>query len=72
MPLEHLEVEVVVAGILVVLGPSLTGGADSGSLVWALVLMSSCIPMCFSSVFKEKALGDVVSQRAAFGGPGVR
>jgi hypothetical protein len=50
---------IVVAGILVVLAPSLGSGGDSGSLPWMLMLMGSCIPMCFSSVFKEKALGDV-------------
>lgn len=46
---------IVAGGILVVLAPSLTGG---GSIVWALVLILSTIPMTLSSVYKEIALGE--------------
>lgn len=56
---------VVVLGILLVLGPSLH---DSSALLseqdtahilpWSLVVIASCIPMCLSSVYKEKALGE--------------
>ena len=44
--------------------PSSTAGAqaqtDSQSdASWSLLLVLSCIPMCLSSVYKEKALGEV-------------
>jgi drug/metabolite transporter (DMT)-like permease len=52
---------IVVAGLLVTLGPSLVSGGSGGNNIglWAAMLIGSCIPMCLSSVFKEKALGDV-------------
>lgn len=60
---------VVVAGIITVLWPSLTGSEsaksdpndppDTNVPVWVLVFVLSCVPMCLSSVYKEKALGDV-------------
>lgn len=51
----------VIAGILVVLVPQLTSGAAGGGSttgIWSAVLVLSCVPMCLSSVYKEKALGD--------------
>lgn len=30
-----------------------------GQLLWILILIVSCVPMCLSSVYKEKALGEV-------------
>ena len=57
----------VIAGILVVLVPQLVQGVsgvdDLGA--WAAVLVLSCIPMCLSSVYKEKALGDTGKSRHA-------
>jgi drug/metabolite transporter (DMT)-like permease len=46
---------IVAGGIMIVLAPSLTGG---GSIVWALVLILSTVPMALSSVYKEIALGE--------------
>ena len=46
---------IVAGGIMIVLAPSLTGG---GSIVWAMVLILSTIPMALSSVYKEIALGE--------------
>jgi len=52
---------IVMCGIAICVFPSL-GSGDAGGLVeamWMGVLVVSCIPMCFSSVYKEKALGEV-------------
>jgi hypothetical protein len=40
---------IVAAGIAVVLAPTMTEG---GNIVWALVMMVSCVPMTLSSVYK--------------------
>ena len=45
---------VVAAGITVVLAPSIAGG----SVLWAVVMMLSCVPMTLSSVYKEISLGE--------------
>jgi len=58
---------VVFVGVVVVLIPSFLPGAASQNAnvpqwlqgVWAGVLIASCIPMTLSSVYKEKALGEV-------------
>lgn len=61
---------VVLLGIVVVLIPNLTSSnsttttttTNSDSLTqifWVTVLVLSCIPMCMSSVYKEKALGEI-------------
>lgn len=47
---------IVAGGILVVLGPQLSGGGD---ILWCIVLMLSCVPMTLSSVYKEQALGEM-------------
>ncbi|CAM9563005.1 unnamed protein product, partial [Hapterophycus canaliculatus] len=53
---------VVAAGIVVAIGPSLAVGSGSGGegqeLIWSIVLVSSCVPMALSSVYKEMALGE--------------
>ena len=60
---------VVLLGIVIVLIPTLLGPSPSAStsdgttnsnseLMWILVLVLSCVPMCLSSVYKEKALGE--------------
>ena len=54
---------VVCGGILFILAPSLFGTSDdddAGSNVplWGAVLIASCVPMCLSSIYKEKSLGD--------------
>ena len=67
---QYIGAAVVLGGLVVVLMPEFlsTGGAGSGSsssgdagmqLVWAAVMALSCVPMCLSSVYKEKALGEV-------------
>ena len=43
--------------------PSAGDAGDAGDsvgsqIIWILVMLLSCVPMCLSSVFKEKALGD--------------
>lgn len=54
---------IVMLGIVAVLLPSLSqsSGNSTGSaeLFWIFVLVLSCVPMCLSSVYKEKALGEV-------------
>lgn len=58
---QYIGAVVVVAGILIVLVPQLVsqqGGNASQTGIWSAVLILSCIPMCLSSVYKEKALGD--------------
>ena len=66
---QYVGAAVVMAGIIVVLMPEFlqTGSCHSagasahssaGQLIWAAVMFLSCIPMCLSSVYKEKALGE--------------
>jgi hypothetical protein len=51
---------IVTGGIILVLGPALADGAGGASTIgFALMLVASCIPMTLSSVYKERALGDV-------------
>jgi len=52
---------VVLLGIGVVLSPQLETSdseASSGTVLWSLVTVAACVPMCLSSVYKEKALGE--------------
>lgn len=57
---------IVTAGLVVALLPSFMNPDKSGSdapdgttvAIWSTVLMFSVVPMCLSSVYKEKALGD--------------
>ena len=66
---QYLGATVVLFGIAVVLIPNFitpSSGTDaSGSeggdfeLLWIFVLVLSCVPMCLSSVYKEKALGEM-------------
>lgn len=59
---QYIGAMVVIAGLGAALGPSLgsDGGGEAASqtALWSSVLIISCIPMCLSSVYKEKALGD--------------
>jgi len=60
--LQYLGATVVVIGLIVVLLPSMIGSDDGGgasTLLWGGVMILSCIPMCLSSVYKEKALGEM-------------
>jgi len=60
---------IVIIGLVIVLIPNfLPGHSDGGNgasvsqvmlMVWSGVLITSCIPMTLSSVYKEKALGEV-------------
>ena len=66
---QYLGAFVVLFGIFLVLLPSFssshttTGATAEGhnydQLLWILVLMISCVPMCLSSVYKEQALGEL-------------
>ncbi|KAG5184764.1 hypothetical protein JKP88DRAFT_313973 [Tribonema minus] len=63
---QYIGATVVIAGIIVTMIPTFlgggdaAGGADSGTqIVWSIVQVLSCIPMCLSSVYKEKALGEL-------------
>ena len=54
---------VVIVGIAVVLIPSFASsgtndGTEQSQLLWAMVLVASCVPNVLSSVYKEKALGE--------------
>jgi len=53
---------IVAAGLVTVLLPKFVGDSSStGSnpVLWAGLLIFSCVPMCLSSVYKQKALGEV-------------
>jgi len=52
---QYLGALIVAGGIMVVLGPLLSGG---GSPLWACMIILSTIPMALSSVYKEIALGE--------------
>jgi len=61
---QYIGATVVVVGLLIVMIPSLIGSGGTKdsqfmTAVWAAVLIASCIPMTLSSVYKEKALGEV-------------
>ena len=56
---------VVLFGIFLVLSPSFFASSNTQKkdpnpyeLLWILMLMISCVPMCLSSVYKEQALGE--------------
>lgn len=63
---QYLGASVVLLGIVVVLIPTFTATPNQSSqtsdsafqLVWIFILVISCVPMCLSSVYKEKALGE--------------
>lgn len=60
---QYVGAVVVSTGLLIVLGPSLSGNGSSGTdshavVFWSVVMIVSCVPMCLSSVYKEKALGE--------------
>ncbi|TMW62398.1 hypothetical protein Poli38472_009891 [Pythium oligandrum] len=58
---QYVGAVVVTIGLIVVLGPGVdsSAGADSHmTIVWSMVMILSCVPMCLSSVYKEKALGE--------------
>lgn len=51
---------VVAGGLLVVLWPSIVHPSKTGNdvVLWSIIMVLSCVPMCLSSVYKEKALAD--------------
>jgi drug/metabolite transporter (DMT)-like permease len=60
---QYIGAVTVTIGLLIVLGAgdsSSSGGGTSGHLIvlWSIVMIVSCVPMCLSSVYKEKALGE--------------
>ena len=69
---QYIGAGVVLLGIVVVLIPTFFGNSESAAdssnsnnqvgssteIFWLLVMIISCIPMCLSSVYKEKALGE--------------
>jgi hypothetical protein len=52
---QYVGAVIVACGIVVVLAPTISGGGD---VVWAIVMMVSCVPMTLSSVYKEISLGE--------------
>jgi drug/metabolite transporter (DMT)-like permease len=60
---------IVLMGIVVVLIPNFTSSnaidegptpaQDNSQLGWIAIMVVSCVPMCLSSVYKEKALGEI-------------
>jgi drug/metabolite transporter (DMT)-like permease len=58
---------ITLLGIVLVLLPQLLGSSDeaeadkpgSSIILWYSLLILSCIPMCLSSVYKEKELGEI-------------
>eukprot|EP00599_Poterioochromonas_sp_BG-1_P017762 CAMPEP_0173166878 /NCGR_PEP_ID=MMETSP1105-20130129/22327_1 /TAXON_ID=2985 /ORGANISM="Ochromonas sp., Strain BG-1" /LENGTH=166 /DNA_ID=CAMNT_0014088307 /DNA_START=235 /DNA_END=732 /DNA_ORIENTATION=+ len=68
--MQYVGSSIVLFGIIVVLVPNFLGSDSSNvastsgpdplvQLIWLSVLVISCVPMCLSSVYKEKALGEV-------------
>lgn len=62
---EYIGATIVTMGILIVLIPDMSSTTmftasshASSPLIWSVVMILSCIPMCLSSVYKEKALGE--------------
>ncbi|CEG42496.1 UAA transporter [Plasmopara halstedii] len=60
---QYVGAVVVTLGLLIVLG---SGNSSSSSSVnphiavlWSIIMIFSCVPMCLSSVYKEKTLGEV-------------
>ena len=51
---QYLGAIIVACGIATVLVPTITG---SGSVLWAIIMIASTVPMALSSVYKEMALG---------------
>jgi uncharacterized membrane protein len=66
---QYVGAAIVIVGILVILMPSFVGHDDATSggcetlqcspVVWSGVLVLSCVPMCLSTVYKERALAAV-------------
>jgi drug/metabolite transporter (DMT)-like permease len=66
--MQYVGSSIVLLGIVVVLIPNFLQSPSTSSmsesdpmvqLMWLGVLVVSCVPMCLSSVYKEKALGEV-------------
>ncbi|CAH0517552.1 unnamed protein product [Peronospora belbahrii] len=59
---QYVGAVVVSLGLLIVLGSgdssSHTGTSSHMLVLWSIVMIFSCVPMCLSSVYKEKALGE--------------
>uniref|UniRef100_A0AAV1UY18 Drug/Metabolite Transporter (DMT) Superfamily n=1 Tax=Peronospora matthiolae TaxID=2874970 RepID=A0AAV1UY18_9STRA len=59
---QYVGAAVVTLGLLIVLGAGdshSSTGTDSNLIVlWSIVMIFSCVPMCLSSVYKEKTLGE--------------
>jgi drug/metabolite transporter (DMT)-like permease len=56
---QYVGAVIVTAGIAIVLGPAVSSGGDASVIAWAAMIVGSCVFMTASSVYKEKALGDV-------------
>lgn len=69
---QYLGAGIVLLGIVAVLipnfllppvpaaeGASSSSTSSSSNMLWILLLVVSCVPMCLSSVYKEKALGEL-------------
>lgn len=64
---QYIGAGIVLSGIVVVLMPTFLSSTTSSSsssgssseILWLVILVISCVPMTLSSVYKEKALGEV-------------
>ena len=65
---QYIGAAITLLGIVVVLVPDMIGGGSADetatpeskdAFMWYMILVASCVPMCFSSVYKEMALGEV-------------
>lgn len=58
---QYIGALIVALGLITVLVPQFIHPSSTGSNLplWCAIMILSCIPMCLSSVFKEKALGEV-------------
>uniref|UniRef100_A0A7S2RKK2 EamA domain-containing protein n=1 Tax=Rhizochromulina marina TaxID=1034831 RepID=A0A7S2RKK2_9STRA len=60
---QYVSAVIVCGGIILVLAPELFSNSDdddgssSKTILWSVVLIASCVPMCLSSIYKELALG---------------
>lgn len=58
---QYVGAGIVAVGLIVTLLPTFlqhqSEGQGSNRILWSIVIIFSCVPMAFSSVYKEKALG---------------
>jgi hypothetical protein len=57
---QYIGAVTVTVGLVIVLGPGVgsASGDSHATALWSMIMIFSCVPMCLSSVYKEKALGE--------------